>query len=413
MLEWGRLYFLSGYPFATLGLQIADWPFVIPFVRVFGVYGCSYLLFFLVFMLLSFSKDQWMVYSVCLLGFFAIVSCLDPILNPLNPSHKQLKVGFVQPNLQIDQKLFGQNIDKEPLSVEEQFERLAFKMKEYVGSSLDCILFPEGVFYAHLDDYLLYGKDYERVISRIIQKPIQAKKAVLTMQETFAALARDFQACMIFGSYRKDEVEKVYNSLVAIQPNGHLQFYDKRILVPLGEYLPLRFFQKIAAKYGVHNFFEKGEEKMLTIGSFSYAPSICYEDCFPLLKASQRNLDIDFVLNITNDGWFLPSRLPKVHAKLAKIRSIELGIPIVRCCENAYSGVAYPNGEEQFFLQEVESVPVLEIKQIKYTTLYGKFGESWMLCLGIGLFIDSLLRKCKFFSLNLLKNNSFFKFLRF
>lgn len=43
---------------------------------------------------------------------------------------------------------------------------------------------------------------------------------------------------------------------------------------------------------------------------------------------------IDFLLNLTNDGWFGESAQQWQHTACASLRAIENGLPLVRCCNN-------------------------------------------------------------------------------
>ena len=58
---------------------------------------------------------------------------------------------------------------------------------------------------------------------------------------------------------------------------------------------------------------------------------ICFEDTFaPLARETAEN-DTDFLVNITNDGWFGESAEPWQHAAAAMFRAVENGLPLVRC----------------------------------------------------------------------------------
>ena len=44
--------------------------------------------------------------------------------------------------------------------------------------------------------------------------------------------------------------------------------------------------------------------------------------------------DTDFILNLTNDGWFGEGAAQWQHAVSALFRAVENGVPLVRCCNN-------------------------------------------------------------------------------
>ena len=108
-----------------------------------------------------------------------------------------------------------------------------------------------------------------------------------------------------------------YNSLVLVDHNFRLIYkYNKRKLVPFGEYLPLK---DIVSKTGVREIaisregFIKGTNNpSLKIGNFSILTLICYEIIFPKYIQSD-NKDSDIIINISQDAWFGDSFGPHQH----------------------------------------------------------------------------------------------------
>ena len=61
---------------------------------------------------------------------------------------------------------------------------------------------------------------------------------------------------------------------------------------------------------------------------------ICFEDGFPELARGYVRDDTDFLVNLTNDGWFGDGAAQWQQAAAAIFRSVENGVPLVRCCNN-------------------------------------------------------------------------------
>src|SRR5213075_838851 len=61
---------------------------------------------------------------------------------------------------------------------------------------------------------------------------------------------------------------------------------------------------------------------------------ICSEDVFPHLVRDYVEPDTDFLLNLTNNGWFGESAAQWQHAANAVFRAVENRIPLVRCANN-------------------------------------------------------------------------------
>ena len=64
------------------------------------------------------------------------------------------------------------------------------------------------------------------------------------------------------------------------------------------------------------------------------SPLICFEDMFPHLARQAVRDDTDFLVNLTNDGWFGDSAEQWQHMASAVFRAVENGVPLVRCCNN-------------------------------------------------------------------------------
>ena len=61
---------------------------------------------------------------------------------------------------------------------------------------------------------------------------------------------------------------------------------------------------------------------------------ICFEDVFPHCVREYVEDDTDFLLNLTNNGWFGESAAQWQHAANAVFRAVENGLPLVRCANN-------------------------------------------------------------------------------
>src|SRR5213075_2073295 len=61
---------------------------------------------------------------------------------------------------------------------------------------------------------------------------------------------------------------------------------------------------------------------------------ICSEDVFPHLVRDYVEPDTDFLVNLTNNGWFGESAAQWQHAASAVFRAVENNIPLVRCANN-------------------------------------------------------------------------------
>lgn len=128
-------------------------------------------------------------------------------------------------------------------------------------------------------------------------------------------------------------IDQIWNSLEVLNANGDvLATADKFHLVPLGEYVPFRniltFINKLTP--GSMNFSTgPGPQTVHVPGLPPFGALICYEVIFPGAVTDPKDRP-DWLLNITNDGWFGTSTGPYQHFASARFRALEEGIPLIR-----------------------------------------------------------------------------------
>lgn len=139
---------------------------------------------------------------------------------------------------------------------------------------------------------------------------------------------------------------RIWNSLDAVDDSGKIVAnYDKSHLVPFGEYVPLRAILPIGKIVGGAIDFSAGHgPRTIDLPGLPPAsPLICYEAIFPgaVVDAAHRP---DWLLNVTNDGWYGISSGPYQHFAAARMRAVEEGLPLVRAANTGISGIVDPYG---------------------------------------------------------------------
>jgi apolipoprotein N-acyltransferase len=173
-----------------------------------------------------------------------------------------------------------------------------------------------------------------------------------------------------------------YNSILAIANSGEIVgSYDKSHLVPFGEYLPFASFWK---QFGIRQFVPgtngwaagDGRRLMQIPGTPAFLALVCYEAVFPgdigdVSKA-------EFILNITNDAWFDGSIGPAQHAHMARLRSVETGLPMLRASNTGTTIVTDPLGRIVARLdeQQVAAIDVVPHHRLVGATLYTTLGDA-------------------------------------
>jgi apolipoprotein N-acyltransferase len=131
-----------------------------------------------------------------------------------------------------------------------------------------------------------------------------------------------------------------------------MENYKKVNLVPFGEFIP---FEKILNKLGLKvitsnlGSFTSGEKRKIFKIENNYSetikflPLICYEIIYS--GNLTKNFNFDFIINISEDGWFGKSIGPKQHFVHSIFRAIESGKYVIRSSNNGMAAVINPIGE--------------------------------------------------------------------
>ena len=172
---------------------------------------------------------------------------------------------------------------------------------------------------------------------------------------------------------------KIYNSLIALNNESELLYkYNKNKLVPFGEFLPFEnFFKKIGLKkitQGYQSYSADDKREILEINQLKFIPLICYEIIYSG-KINPKKNHYDFILNISEDGWFGKSIGPKQHLTHSIFRSIEEGKNVIRSTNNGISAFVNPKGQIIKQISQKGYFDVNEIKRVNKTH-FAKHGNK-------------------------------------
>ena len=185
-----------------------------------------------------------------------------------------------------------------------------------------------------------------------------------------------------------DDGEKIFNSLALFNNEFKIEKkYYKNKLVPFGEFLPLeKFLSNLGFKkitHGYRSFSSSDKREVIKVDSLSFLPLICYEIIFSGQLNKSKD-DYDFILNISEDGWFGNSIGPIQHFSHSIFRSIEEGRDVLRVANNGISAHVNKNGKVLKKLDSTEKGS-LEIYSVSkaFTTLFSIYGNKIFFCLTI------------------------------
>jgi len=153
---------------------------------------------------------------------------------------------------------------------------------------------------------------------------------------------------MLIGSPDVGSDRRLYNTAFLIDPSGLIRGrYDKRHLVPFGEYVPLQslFFFLDKLVVGIGDFGRGSEAALLPLQEARFGAMICYEVIFPGEVREFVRRGAQFLVNITNDAWFGESAAPVQHLAMAAMRAVENGSYLIRAANTGVTAVIAPSGE--------------------------------------------------------------------
>lgn len=172
-------------------------------------------------------------------------------------------------------------------------------------------------------------------------------------------------------------LENLWNSIFYIDSRGQVRdVYDKIHLVMFGEYIPFKEYLPYmsAITQGSINL-SKGidfsEKKIKLSETISFKSLVCYESVFQF-KREKQNIN-SLIINLTNDAWFGNSSGPYQHLDLARIRSVENGMSMIRVANNGVSAVIDPYGRILHKTNLNETIVIdSQIPYSIYSTFYNK-----------------------------------------
>lgn len=386
VLEFIRAHLFTGFGWAMLGHSQYKNIWLIQIADVTGVYGVSYLVMLVNVLLFERTKLArapqtsrpaklmlllrgivCMVVAAALLYGWNVINAADRLVLPT------VKVGVVQPNI-------SQSVKWDPTAQPWIVQKTINLTHDFDKSELDLIVWPE--------------TSLPGVIS---EAPY--------MMEAIKITARKMNKPLLIGAI-SDDRKKYYNSAYFVKPDGTEGLrYDKIHLVPFGEFFPFRpILGWIYTYIGFDDFtpgkkytlFKAGEDEQL------FGVLICFEDTLGYLWRNFTNAGAGFLINMTNDAWFMDTKAPFIHLQAAVFGAVENKRSLVRAANTGFSGFVDPWGrilgqvkDEHNKMTFVPGTASASIPVMTTKTFYTKFGDifTWLCFFAILLAIRT--RKAK------------------
>ncbi len=355
IFEYLRSFIFGGFPWNLISFSFVNYLEFIQLLSITGTYAFNsiVILMFLSPSILFFNYTRNIKISISIFSvLFILINYLWGYLNIKKYEGIEKKdLGFtikiISPKINIDRYFKNESPNEFILEL--------IKVSEPVSSSETLFIFPEGILST------IYFEDLKK-FKNLFLNNFSAKHKIIIGMNIY-------------------EDHKIYNSLLVLDNELNiLGKYYKNKLVPFGEFLP---FEKILLKMGFkkitqgyQSFSPDNKRNLLKLSGFKFLPLICYEIIYSG-KLNKIENDYDFIINISEDGWFGNSIGPYQHYSHSIFRSIEEGKSVIRSSNNGISAFINPTGQ---VFEKILSTDkgFIELNSFKKTnkTIFSSYGNK-------------------------------------
>jgi apolipoprotein N-acyltransferase len=411
LMEWLRHFFLAGFFFNPAGLALTASLTTLQFASLGGVLFLSFwvlltnLLFLRSALLNKYFLSPFFAFSLPIFFGIAQIAYQQDFVDKSQRFNALLVQTAFNP--EEEGKIKGEKAFK--AFVLKEWGEIFSTLKPHTDKKIDLIAMPEGTVAFGTYAFVFPYEELKNLF--ITSFGEKGKKALMPLEFPLArfyegewlvsngyigkSLANCFQCEVILGLEDAETDPKTNERLYFTSAQVFSPFrntpirYDKRVLVPMGEYIPFSFCASFAKAYGISSSYQHGKEvKVIPHEKTPFGLSICYEEMYGNLMRQNRIKGANLLVNITNDAWYPHSSLPKQHYTHARLRTVEAGIPLLRSCNTgltsatdclgrlvgAIDGVGFEDKQEALFV----SVPTAHFK-----TLYSFFGDGLVVSLSL------------------------------
>ncbi len=189
---------------------------------------------------------------------------------------------------------------------------------------------------------------------------------------------------LLLGIVDGDRGGAYFNAMLSLGASGRDRYY-KRHLVPFGEYLPFDRWTRPVLDFlriPMSDFTPGGNGRpLVSLAGHPAGIGICYEDAYA--SETMRALpEAAFLINASNDAWFGDSLAPHQHLEIARMRALEAGRYLLRATNTGISAIIDDRGALRGTSQQfAEAVLTGEVEPLAGATPFARWGNAAVILL--------------------------------
>ncbi|WP_440938562.1 apolipoprotein N-acyltransferase [Candidatus Pelagibacter sp.] len=360
-IEFIRGTIMTGFPWNLIAYSFSNYIEILSITSIIGTYSfnlfCISLFTSTSFLILRDNKKEIIVcilFFIITLSFYFFGSQRLEKFNNIKANKLDYKLRVISSNVSID-RFYN---DTDPISVINDLIKISSPQK----NEKTIFIWPEGILPNISKNQL---KEYKFLFENEFNE-----------NHILSIGINDIK--------KEGQTIRYYNSLTIYNHNLEiLNSYNKVDLVPFGEFLPFeKMLSLIGLKTITNNYqsYSRGEKRnIIEVNKINFSvrllPLICYEIIYS--GNIFNNSDFDFIINISEDGWFGQSIGPHQHFVHSIYRAIESGKYVLRSANNGITAIVNPLGvvEEQVTLNQSGFIDLFKTKKIE-STIFSKYGNK-------------------------------------
>jgi apolipoprotein N-acyltransferase len=319
LAEWSRGWVLTGLPWVVSGYAHTADPLA-GYAPVIGVYGIGWIVA-LIAGCVALAPSKRMPWSLALALVILAAGAGLKTITWTSPYGKPISVRLLQGNVPQEMKF----------------------VEEHILATLD------------LYRDMIRAAPADLIATPETAMPLLSSRLPPDYLPQLQAFARESNSHIALGIPISDGPRLYANSVLGFTPVSApgVYRYDKRHLVPFGEFVPFGARWFVSMMNIPLGDFTRGSplQPAFAVRDQSVMPNICYEDLFGEEIAAQISAgfysgapQVTILLNVSNIAWFGDSIALPQHLQISQMRALETGRPMLRATNTGATAVIGPDG---------------------------------------------------------------------